>query len=82
MKMRRFFSILALTMALLPSSAMARSIIDLFASEPGNIFSLLTRTNRLDLVDYYNSGQQVAVPNNLAGEARLSAWGFSSGKPD
>ncbi len=71
MKMRRFFSILALTMALLPSSAMARSIIDLFASEPGNIFSLLTRTNRLDMVDYYNSGQQVAVPNNLAGEARL-----------
>ncbi len=44
---------------------------DLFASEPGNIFPLLTRTNRLDLVDYYMSGQSVAVPNNLGGESRL-----------
>ena len=58
-------------MALLPLPGTARTIADLFALEPGNIFPLLTRTNRLDLVDYYNSGQQVAVPNNLAGEARL-----------
>ena len=58
-------------MALLPLSGAARTIVDLFAIEPGNIFPLLTRTSRLDMVDYYNSGQQVAVPNNLAGEARL-----------
>ena len=58
-------------MALLPLSGSARTIVDLFAIEPGNIFPLLTRTSRLDMVDYYNSGQQVAVPNNLAGEARL-----------
>ena len=69
--MRRFFCILALAMALLPLSGAARTIVDLFAIEPGNIFPLLTRTNRLDMVDYHNSGQQVAVPNNLAGEARL-----------
>ena len=49
----------------------ARTIADLFATEPGNIFPLLTRTNRLDMVDYYNSGQMVAVPNNLAGQTRL-----------
>lgn len=58
-------------MALLPLSGTARTIVDLFALEPGNIFPLLTRTNRLDMVDYYNSGQQVAVSNNLAGEAML-----------
>lgn len=69
--MKRFFSILALAMALLPLPGTARTIVDLFAIEPGNIFPLLTRTNRLDMVDYYNSGQQVAVPNNLAGEAQL-----------
>lgn len=69
--MRRLFTILALSMALLPLAGEARTIADLFASEPGNIFPLLTRTNRLDMVDYYNSGQKVAVPNNLAGEARL-----------
>ena len=49
----------------------ARTIADVFASEPGTIFPLLTRTNRLDLVDYYNSGQLVPVPNNLGGESRL-----------
>ena len=69
--MRRLISILALLMALLPSTGLARTIADLFAAEPGNIFPLLTRTNRLDMVDYYNSGQMVAVPNNLAGESRL-----------
>ena len=69
--MRRFFSIVALSLVLLPLTGVARTIGDLFASEPGNIFPLLTRTNRLDMIDYYNSGQMVAVPNNLTGESRL-----------
>ena len=49
----------------------ARTIADFFASEPGNIFPLLTRTNRLDMVDYHKSGQTVAIANNLTGESRL-----------
>lgn len=69
--MRRILSIIILSMALMPSTGIARTVADLFATEPGNIFPLLTRTNRLDMMDYYNSGQQVAVPNNLAGESRL-----------
>ncbi|MBQ9554943.1 MAG: DUF3256 family protein [Muribaculaceae bacterium] len=69
--MRRFYSIIALSLALLPLTGVARTIGDLFASEPGNIFPLLTRTHRLDMVDYYNSGQMVAVPNNLTGDSRL-----------
>ena len=69
--MRRLFSIIVLSMALLPSNGVARTIADLFAIEPGSIFPLLTRTNRLDMVDYYNSGQMVDIPNNLAGESRL-----------
>ena len=69
--MRRFFSLVLLSVALLPLTGNARTIADLFAIEPGNIFPLLTRTHRLDMVDYYNSGQMVAVPNNLAGESTL-----------
>lgn len=69
--MRLIFRLIVLSMALLPSTGLARTVADLFATEPGNIFPLLTRTNRLDMVDYYNSGQMVAVPNNLAGETRL-----------
>ena len=55
----------------MPLTVMARTIADFFASEPGNIFPLLTRTNRLDMVDYYNSGQMVAIGNNLAGDSKL-----------
>ena len=69
--MKRLLSIILLLMALMPSNGSARTIADLFAIEPGTVFPLLTRTNRLDMVDYYNSGQMVAIPNNLAGESRL-----------
>lgn len=69
--MKRLLVIIALSMALLPLDGAARTIADFFASEPGNVFPLLTRTNRLDLVDYYNSGQTVAVPNNLGGTSKL-----------
>ena len=50
---------------------MSRVIADLFGTEPGVVFPLLTKTARLDMVDYYNSGQQVAIQNNLAGESQL-----------
>ena len=69
--MSRFLRLVALALALLPLSVGARTISDFFASEPGKIFPLLTRTHRLDMVDYYNSGQQVALINNLAGESEL-----------
>ena len=69
--MKRFLSILCMSLALMPLTGAARTIADFFASEPGNIFPLLTRTNRLDMVDYYNSGQKVSMVNNLAGESRF-----------
>ena len=69
--MRRFFSLVLLSVVLLPLTGNARTIADLFAIEPGEVFPLLTRTNRLDMVDYYLSGQKVAVANNLAGESSL-----------
>ena len=69
--MRRFFSIVVLSVALLPLTGFARTVADVFATEPGNIFPLLTRTNRLDMVDYFRSGTIMAIPNNLAGESLL-----------
>lgn len=69
--MKRFLSILCLSLALLPLTLTARTIADFFASEPGNIFPLLTRTNRLDMVDYHKSGQTVAISNNLTGDSKL-----------
>ena len=71
--MKHLLAIFVMSMALLPLDGVARTIADFFATEPGNVFPLLTRTNRLDLVDYYNSGQTVAVPNNLGGFSQLEA---------
>lgn len=58
-------------MALPPLVCGSRTIADLMAIEPGNIFPLLTRTQRLDMVDYYNSGQAVQLENNLFGSSEL-----------
>lgn len=69
--MKRLLVLMLLSVALTPSTALARSVADLFATEPGNIFPLLTRTNRLDMVDYHLNGQSVAINNNLSGESRL-----------
>lgn len=69
--MKRLLSILCLSLAMMPLTGMARTIADFFASEPGNIFPLLTRTNRLDMVDYHNSGQTVSIANNLTGDSKL-----------
>jgi len=70
--MKRLLTIIMLT-GLLASAGMARTVADLFASEPGNIFMLLPRSVRLDMVDYYNSGQVVAARNNLGGDSQFEA---------
>ncbi len=71
-------SIILLLLSLLPSTVAARTVGDLFASEPGKIFVLLTRTNRLDMVDYHLNGQNVAISNLEDGDSRLvdmdSTW--------
>lgn len=69
--MKHLFTILVMLSALSPVADSARTLADLFASEPGNIFPLLTSVNRLDMVDYYNSGQVVDIGNNLLGTSRL-----------
>ena len=69
--MRRLLSILLLSVALMPLAGEARTVADLFATEPGTLFPMLTRTNRLDMVDYYRSGQIVPIVNNLMGGSTL-----------
>ena len=69
--MRRLLTILLLSVALSPLAGEARTVADLFATEPGTLFPMLTRTNRLDMVDYYRSGQIVPIVNNLMGASTL-----------
>lgn len=61
----------ALIVAVLTTPAQARTIRDFFASEPGHIFALLPSNTRLDLLDYYDSGQIVEAQNNLGDDTSL-----------
>ncbi len=54
-------------------SAQARTIGEIWATEPGNIFPLLTVTNRLDMMDYFRSGKAVEMVNQLEGTSKLLA---------
>lgn len=49
----------------------ARTVRDFFASEPGDVFTLLTKTTRLDMIDYYDNGTVVAASNNMAGTSQI-----------
>lgn len=49
----------------------ARTVRDVFASEPGEVFMLLPRTTRLDLLDYYDNNQKVFAKNNLGEGTQL-----------
>lgn len=44
----------------------ARTIKDFFASEQGELLSLLPQNTRLDMIDYFEAGRLVDVKNNLS----------------
>lgn len=57
--------------AFLPMTLEARTISDFFVSEPGVVFDTLDNLSRMDMIDYYNSGQRAVAGNSLHGEAVL-----------
>ena len=64
----RFITLTILCLiACLTNAGEAKTIRDLFASEPHNIFMLLSTRTRLAMLDYYDSGQKVAASNRLSG---------------
>ena len=61
----RFITLTILCLiACLTNTGEAKTIRDLFASEPNNIFMLLSNRTMLD---YFDSGQKVAASNRLSG---------------
>lgn len=45
----------------------ARTIRDFFVSEPGVVFNILPQSTRMDMLDYYDAGQNISVKNSLDG---------------
>ena len=54
------------------SIAEAKTIRELFADEPDDIFILLPKSTRLDMLDYFDVGKMVTVENSLSAGKKVS----------
>ena len=54
------------------SVAEAKTIRELFADEPDDIFILLPKSTRLDMLDYFDVGKRVKVENSLSSGKKVS----------
>ena len=52
--------------------AEAKTIRELFADEPDDIFILLPKSTRLDMLDYFDVGKMVKVENSLSSGKKVS----------
>lgn len=50
----------------------AKTIRELFADEPDDIFILLPKSTRLDMLDYFDVGKMVKVENSLSSGKKVS----------
>ncbi len=66
---KRLILMVAVMLAMLAGEA--RTVRDFFASEPGQVFALLPRTARLDMLDYYDNGTIVKANNNMGNDSQL-----------
>ena len=54
------------------SIAEAKTIRELFADEPDDIFMILPKSTRLDMLDYYDVGRMVTMERNMASNKKES----------
>lgn len=55
------------------SSAMARSVSEVFVDEASPVFGKIDKTTRLDMVDYYAAGQKKVVRDQMDGETYIES---------
>ncbi|MDD6020889.1 MAG: DUF3256 family protein [bacterium] len=69
---RLFYYIMLCMMVCFSSVAEAKTIRELFADEPDDIFILLPKSTRLDMLDYFDVGKMVKVENSLSSGKKVS----------
>ncbi len=72
MKVKVYILALLAALSALPAHARLKAS-EAFTSAPPDVFMLLGRNDRLDMVDYYLAGQQRPVDNMLDGRSRITA---------
>lgn len=63
--------LIVLAGAVLPANAQLTAA-DAFVNAPRNVFPLLDKTTRLDMIDYYNSGSATPSTNQMQGKSRIT----------
>ena len=63
--------VLIITVMFLTCNGFAKDLRTLFADMPDSIIPLLTKSNRMDCVDYMESGMKAVVTNRLGGTTEM-----------
>ena len=74
---RRFLAVLFLS-ALMLGGARAEDIRSLFINMPDSIMPLLTKSERMDFIDYMDSGMKARAQNKLGGESFMTGLSDNS----
>ena len=71
--MNRFFkTIISLLIVCFALTGEAKTIRELFADEPDDIFMILPKSTRLDMLDYYDVGRMVTMESNMTSNKKES----------
>ncbi|MEF9924871.1 MAG: DUF3256 family protein [Muribaculaceae bacterium] len=69
--MKRVLLITCVLLTVITVSSNARSIKDIFLNAPDDLFAIIDKETRLDLLDYYNAGSTISIQNNLGDDTQF-----------
>ena len=76
--MKKFMMALLLAATLNHTSAQSVTIRDVFKQMPDSLMPYLSKNNRLDFIDFLDSGMKAEVKNQLGGTSEMIALGDDS----
>ena len=76
--MKKFMMALLLATTLNQASAQSVTIRDVFRQMPDSLMPYLSKNNRLDFIDFLDSGMKAEVKNQLGGTSQMIALGDDS----
>jgi hypothetical protein len=76
--MKKLMLALVLATTLTQASAQSTTLRDVFKQMPDSLMPYLSKNNRLDFIDFIDSGMQAEVKNQLGGTSQMLSLGQDS----
>ena len=76
--MKKLMLALVLATTLTQASAQSTTLRDVFEQMPDSLMPYLSKNNRLDFIDFIDSGMQAEVKNQLGGTSQMLSLGQDS----